>query len=540
MEYLSLADYFAVFKRRKKIFFYIATTFFLLAFLFAANWSNYRATATVEVAQSDIDTTTTSPQETSSLADLRISRLQQKVLSIGSLVEIIKKFDLYERARKKTPVARIAEAMYKKIKLKLISSTLANPASANKASAGQLSAIAFTLSFDYSDPLLAQQVTDELVNRFLSEDTKESHKQARQTSAFLEEQLKLLEDSLAEQEKNIALFRAENGDVSPESFIFNQQITASTLMSLQNVESQITANLGTQGTLRASLATTSPYARTMADGQILTTPSIQLKALQSEYATLTAKYGDAHPDVIKAKRQIKSLKVLTNPKSNSSALRAKISDAKARLKAANKTNGPDHPDVKTLQKQLKKYKSQLASTSRKRKKKEGLIKSDADNPTYLRLATQLQAVQEQYKALVTQREALKKEQEKYTRAIAQNPAVEQRFAALTRDYDNAQMRYRELKERKMLADMNKAIEQGRSGQRLVLANPPGLPMGTQPSRKLFVLGGFVFALLGGLVGVFVLQFISQSVIGPRHMAALVGVEPLVCVPRIKKERKTNG
>ncbi len=540
MEDLSLADYFAVLKRRKKMFFYIATTFFLVAFLFATNWSNYRAIATVEVAQSDIDTATTSSQETSSLADLRIGRIQQKVFSTGSLVEVIKKFDLYKRARKKTPVARIAEGMYKKIKLKLVSSKLANPASANKASAGQLSAIAFTLSFDYSDPLLAQQVTDELVNRFLNEDIKDRRKQARQTAAFLEEQLKLIEASLGEQEKGIALFRAENGDVSPQSFVFNQQIAASTLVSLQNVERQITANLGTQGNLRSNLATTSPYSRTMADGKILTTPSIQLKALQSEYATLTAKYGKAHPDVLKTKRQIASLKTLTNTNSNSPALRAKIKDAQTRLKATKKTNGENHPDVKSLQKQLKKYKSQLASASRKTKNKNSLIKRDADNPAYLQLVTQLNAVREQYKALVAQRDTLQKEQEKYSRAIAQNPAAEQKFSALTRDYDNAQMRYRELKERKMLADMNEAIEQGRSGQRLVLTNPPRLPMGTQPSRKLFVLGGFVFALLGGLVGVFVLQFLSQSVIGPRHMASLVGVEPLVCVPRIKKERKHNG
>src|SRR5581483_406534 len=132
-----------------------------------------------------------------------------------------------------------------------------------------LSAIGFNLSFDYSDPQIAQHVLDELVTRFLDEDLRQRREEAEETSAFLQSQIAALETSMAEQEKKIAAFQEEHGISSPEMLMFNQQASASTLMSLQNLHSQITANEGTQGSLRAQLANVDPYTRVIADGQVL-------------------------------------------------------------------------------------------------------------------------------------------------------------------------------------------------------------------------------------------------------------------------------
>ncbi len=547
MEELQLSDYFSILKRRRNLFIAVASVVFVLSVFFTLSWSNYRSEATVEVAQSEIPDSIATPTGMNAqdmlrtLADLRISRLQQRVLATGSLVEIITKFNLYPTARQSAPIAEIAEKMRKKIKLQLLGSSLANPASAQRVSPDQLSAIAFNLSFDYSNPLLTQQVTNDLVSRFLDEDLKERRKQAKETSAFLETQIKILEETLKAQEKQIADFRAEHGDIRPETLAFNQQIAASAQMSLQNIEGQISANMGLQGTLRGQLASVDPYSRVLAEGQLLTTPTIQLKTLRSNYAEMTAKYGASHPDVLKAKRQMEALEAETGATAgNTPALQATVTDVRARLETAQKTYGSENPEVVSLRNQLSKLEGQLAAARNAPFSDDASIKRDADNPAYLQIAAQLKATEEQYKALLKQKAALQAQQEKYQKAVLANPATEQKMAELTRDYDNAQLRYRDLKAKKMSADMVSTIEEDRSGQKLVIINPPELPTGTMPSKKIFLVGGLAVSGMAGLAAVIVAQLLAQSVVGPRHLASLVGAAPLVSVPHLKTRAERNN
>jgi uncharacterized protein involved in exopolysaccharide biosynthesis len=422
--------------------------------------------------------------------------------------------------------------MLGKIKLELVSSTLASPSTAQKASADQLSAIAFTLSFDYSNPLISQQVANELVTRFLDEDLKDRRKSAHETSVFLDAQIKALETSIDDQEKKIADYKKANGGIEPQSLLFNQQAAESILLSIQSIDSQINTNEGTQGSLRAQIATVDPYTRVLADGQILTTPAIQLKALKAQYTTLSAQYGPDHPDVIKVRHQIAALeKQVGHSGPETPEIQSKITDVRANLAAARKTYGPDHPDVVALEHQLAALETKLADLE-KNPSSENIIKQDADNPAYLQLVEELKSAEEQHKSLMKQKDALLAQQAKYQSQIAANPAVEQKLAALSRDYENSQLRYRELKEKKMAADMSETIEQDRSGQRLIIINPPELPIHTQPSRMLFIIGGLIMAAAGGLGSVAAAQFVSQSVVGARHLESLTGVAPLVTIPHI--------
>src|ERR1700677_4937752 len=111
MEDLSLADYLAIAKWRKKYFFLTFSVMMALTLVFALCWSNYRSTATVEIEQPEVAPDMTTPigmnpndvQE--ALADLRIGKIQQKVTAPASLVDIISKFNLYPGGRKVEPMA---------------------------------------------------------------------------------------------------------------------------------------------------------------------------------------------------------------------------------------------------------------------------------------------------------------------------------------------------------------------------------------------------------------------------------------------------
>lgn len=538
MNTLNPLEYVSILRRRKKVFFLVAGIIFSLSVVYALKWSNYRAAATVEVVQPEIaidvaETSGVNAETVEAIADLRIGRLRQKVLSTSSLVDVIAKLNLYPGVRKHTPISYVARQMQKKITIKLLSTPLANPASAQKASTSQLSAIAFVLSFEYGDPLLAQQTVNELVSRFLDEDLKDRRNTAKSTSDFLDGQIEILSESLAEQERKIAEFRAENGNIRPDALSFNQQAAASSTSRLQAIESQIISNIGLQGALRSQLAQTDPYSTIVENGQALTTPSTQLRALKSQYATLTAKYGQQHPDVLKVSRQIDALESQVDPASYTARIKAKITDIQTRLDTTRETYGEEHPDVISLQNQLEKLKEQLSKAGKGKSRSSFAVKKDADNPAYLQIAAQLQAAQEQQKALLAQKEEVRREQEEYQLAISENPAMERQFAALTRDYDNSLILYRELKARKLASNMNEAIEETHNGRRLAVIDAPELPRTTQPARSVFILAGFILALTGGLASVLTLHILSRSIIGPQHLETLVGVAPLVTIPHLR-------
>jgi uncharacterized protein involved in exopolysaccharide biosynthesis len=542
MEELSLYDIFSILKRRRRYILLTGGVLFAIVIFAAAHWSNYRSTATVQIEQSNVSEalaapTGSNPEEmTEALADQRISQVEQTVTSLDSLSAIINKFNLYPDARKTTSMAALAAKMAKKIDLTFIGSTLSNPAEAQKASAEQLSAIAFTLSFDYDDPKITQQVTNELVSRFLEEDLELRRHQAEETSNFLGAQIASLETTMADQEKKIADFRAQHGDSGPAALMFNQQALESTNLELQNIETEISTNEGTEGNLRAQLATVDPYTRVIADGQVLTTPAIQLKALQSQYATLSGQYGPEHPDVVKLKHQIEALQAeQKSDKEGSSSvdtagLQAQIEDVKTNLAAAKATGGDSNPNVIGLQRQLKKLQVRLASAGQSAEDND--TKRDADNPAYLQLVSQLHSTQEQHKSLLAQRDALLAQQEKYQHAVAENPIDEQQMESLSRDYDNEQLRYRELKEKKMAADMSEQLEAGRKGQRLIVNVPPNLPTKTHPSRLLIMAGGLVLSVIGGLGAALLVEATSQNLYGGHQLAQITGTLPLVTVPHI--------
>lgn len=537
---LYLLEYISILKHRKFLFAGVFCFVFILSVLFALNWSKYKAIATVEVTQPEISVEVIESGEPGALmtaeamADLQIGRLKQKVLSTSSLAEIITKLDLYPKQRKAVPIAYIAEKMRDDIAVQLMSTTLANPASAQKATALQLSAIAFTLSFKYDNPVLAQKTVNELVTLFLDEDLKERRSKARKTSEFLDAQIEILTKNLEEQEKKIAEFRAKNGDIRADALAFNQQAAVATTSNLLAIENERISNLGVIGALRAQLVQTDPYVRIMDDqtGEILTTPTIQLRALKSQYASLTAKYGPHHPDVVKVSRQIRAMESNAKSKNDSARIKAQIDDISTKLAVAEKEYGADHPDVISLRKQQDSLNEQLESSEAE--DGSGLdIAGDADNPAYLQIVAQLQAVEEKQKALEKQREDVRKQEEEFRAAIAQNPAAEQQMAGLVRDYDNLMTLYRDLKAKKLSSEMNETIEQGSIGQRLSVIEAPQVPLGTSPSRKMFVAAGFILALGTALGTVLALQIMSQSIVGPHHLESLIGAAPLVKIPHLQ-------
>ncbi len=544
MDSYSLHDYFAIFRRRRTVFVLTVLVFVALTIAVTVTWSTYRSTATIQVRDPDIPQGMTQPIGASpasmiqALADQRIEQIQQQVTATSTLVEIITKFNLYAKRRESTPMTDIVNAMRKKIKLNLVSADLANPSAAQHLEGSQLSAIAFTMDFTYGDPLTAQQVCNELVTRFLDADIKRRRSESKSATGFLANQITALEQTLADQERKIGEFRAEHPDIRPETLAYTQQIAATVEINIQDVERQLQAFDRSRGDLLAQLANVEPYSRVVADGQLLTTPAIQLKALQAKYSTLIGQYGSVHPDVVKLRHQIEALQAQVGSTPETANLQTQLADARTQLAAAQKTYGGSHPDVVALRRQVTSLEGQLA-TKAKNPTQGSLIKKDADNPAYLMIVSELQSADSQYKALQAQRDQLRQQRDRYRQVIAETPAYEEKLASLSRDYENAQLRYREMKEKKLTADMNDEMEQGRMSQRLDVIEPPDLPTDTRPGRMLILMAGLMLSVASGGGGVLVAERMSRSIHGTRHLTKLVGVPPLAAIPHIftRRERR---
>lgn len=551
MENVGLREYLAVLSRRKAAYFTTAFLIFAACVAFAYLWPpTYRAVGTIQIAQPDIPSDLTAPtgeaisDAVQVFADQRIQQIQQKIVDSANLVDVITKFNLYPKERQVQPLQEIVLKMQKAIKLDLVSADLANPGAVTKLSPGQLAAIAFTLSFDYREPLIAQQVANELITRFLDEDLKRRSQSAKAASDFIAAQATQLEQQLAEQEKQMAEFRAQHAGGQPEDLPFNMQGAATTSQTVDSMTQQLAALDQQRGDMQSKLATTEPYATVVSEGQPLTSPQTMLRALQFQYTTLLGRYGVNHPDVVKLRRQIAALKAMDGTGTDTANIGAKLTDLQAKLAVAQKNYGPTHPDVLSLKRQiahLQREKGFLSPTNQDK-----LNVGDADNPDYVMLQYQLKSIDNQYKALQEQRDVARAQYEHYEQLIAETPAVQREYSALSRDYENAQLRYREIKEKKLSADMNQQMEEGHQGERLEIIDSPQLPLRPHfPPRPIVVILGFVLSLVGGLGGVQFREAMSGAVHGTQHLTDLIGAPPLVAVPTIysqsdlKKRRRSR-
>jgi polysaccharide chain length determinant protein (PEP-CTERM system associated) len=491
MDNLNLRDALSILIRRRTAALAAMLAVFALAVAFAFLWpAKYRSTGTIQIQQPDI------PKEiiesgdpgvaraVEAFADQRIQQIQQKIVATANLVDIITKLNLYADLRQRMPIVGVVQKMQRDIKLDLLSADLANPNAANRLDAGQLAAIAFTIGFDYSDPVTAQHVDNELISRFLDEDLKIRREQASTTSAFLAEQSAALEASLAEQEKRMSDFLSQHAGERNEDLSFNMQMAAQTSTTIDSLNQQLAGLAQQRAATEQQLAASQPYSISTAEGTVLVSPANQLKALQTKLATLSGQYGPNHPDVISVNRQIEALK------------------AKIAAEGAPAGTTP--------------------ATS-----------AEADNPSYLVLQSSLKSIDSQIKTLMSQQADARKQHEVYEKRVSETPSVEREYATLSRDYENAQLRYRELKEKKMSADMNEKLEQGRKGERLVVIDSPDLPSSPHfPPRGIVVVLGFIMGTAAGFGAALLAETMSGSIRGAQQLAALVGAPPLVAVPSI--------
>ncbi len=530
----GLGDYLAILTRRKKQFIIPALIIMLLSIVLAlALPSVYRSEGTILIEQQEIPPDLVRSTVTS-YAGERIQMISQRVMTTNNLSKIIDQYKLYENERKNTSMTVIAEEMRADIGLEMISADVVDPRSGRPTSA----TIAFKLSFSHKNPGKAQKVASELVSLYLNENMKRRTESAVETSGFLATETAKLQKKVAEYEKKLATFKEENVNNLPELRQLNMQMMDRTEREINDVESQI-RNLDERIVyLRSELAQLSPNSTMYgADGQRILGSEDRLKALRAELVTLSTRYADTHPDIIKMRREIKALEKEVGSSGDATELRTKLKEMKGELVTLQERYSKQHPDVKKLQSAIDATQAELDKALQNDKQEQlEATGTKPDNPAYIQLQAQLEASEGELVSLKESQEELKKKMADFEERLLKSPQVEREYRELSREYENVTAKYQEIRAKQLQADMAEALERDKKGERFSLIEPPAVPeKPAKPNRMAILFLGFIFSLAGGVGTVVVAESLSDAVSSTKELVNITGAPPLAVVPYIQTD-----
>ncbi|MDR6788456.1 uncharacterized protein involved in exopolysaccharide biosynthesis [Sphingomonas sp. BE138] len=253
----------------------------------------YRSSATLLVESQELPSTlVTSPINT--IIDQRIAKIREQVLSRGDLIELIEQNNLYADERRSKPLSSIVTKMQDATNLAAVSGDIGG----GGAQPGGTNTIAFTMSYDYSDPAKAQAVMQSFVSRFLEIDATTMAAQANNTVDFLQDQSSKLTDEINRIEAQITAIKARNGSALATGGVVMPANTGSysaQIAQLQSENRQLMAQMQRSG------------------GK---DPMVQ----QAEAALVAARavFAESHPDVVRAKSRLQQAKEIAASQGDSS------------------------------------------------------------------------------------------------------------------------------------------------------------------------------------------------------------------------------
>lgn len=500
----------------------------------------YRSSATILVQEQEVPPDLVRSTITS-FADERIQVISQQVMTRAVLLQLINKYGLYEKDRGRMTSEDILERMRKDIKLSTVNADISDRSSGRRVNA----TIAFKISYDAPQPDSAQKVVDDLVSHYLNENVKVRQQSVAETTAFLTQEADRLAKQIQAIEVKLAEFKRRNVGRLPESSAVNVQLAERTASELQRVERETSMLQDRKLSLEAQLALVRPNAPTVSgtEGERIPTSEERLRALQARYASISAVYGADHPDVRRVQREMAALKAETGAPGKVDTA-DQLKKLEAELAALKERYGDDHPDVQRLKRSIAALTAsevKPATAPRAGNKRSVDPIQTADNPAYLVLAAQLDSTKRELTQLSSLRDDLRARQRTYDTRLLQIPEVEREYSELTRDYGNAQTRYREIKAKQMQAEGAVELEKDSKAERFSLGEPANLPQSPfSPNRPAIALIGLVASLGSGLGLAWLREAFDPSVKGPLELARITPVPILTAIPYIETRWERVG
>ncbi|HZS55085.1 MAG TPA: GNVR domain-containing protein [Bryobacteraceae bacterium] len=458
--------------------------------------NRYTSQATLLVVQQQVPERYVVPTTSTSLADA-LQAMKEEVLSRTRLSEIIGDFDLYAKERTALPPEQIIDLMRRNIDIQPLN---ADPE--------RRDFNAFRISFTATSPHLAQDVTSRLTSLFIQANLKTREDQAKNTTRFLSEQLKVVANRLVEQEQRLRDYKMQHLGELPEQEQGNVAILGGLQAQLQNTEASLSRAQQQRVYLESLL---DDYRRGSAHGALLgnglsgthiVTPlaaaTAELTRLQTVRDNLLSRYTSAHPDVKKAEADVVRQSQVVD--------RLRTSES-----AQSNSNTPQTP-----------------------------INSEDDIST-IQIRSQLEANRVEIDGLLGDQKRLKAAAADYQHRLDATPVTEQQLAEVLRDYDLLKKEYADLLSKQEQSQLASSLEKQQEGQQFRLVDLPSLPtVPSSPKRLKMSLGGIAGGLFVGLAFALLREMRKQPFHDEKELKKCFSVPvvsvPLVLTPREKRNR----
>lgn len=493
----------------------------------------YRSSATVLIEQQEIPEDLVRSTVTS-YADQRIQMITQRAMTFANLSEIIRKYDLYADARKRTPLEEVVEQMREDIDQQMISADVVDPRSGRPVSA----TIAFRIAYSNENPQLAQKVANEIVSKFLEENLRNRNEMAEQAETFLADELAKLRGRISELEERIARFKQENMGSLPEQLAANRTSLDRKESEIDEISRRIQSLEERRVYLTSQLSVVDPFTSVVGNGQNsgMRTEG-RIRMLQDRYLSLSSMYTQDHPDVVRVRMELDELM-----KGSSVALDRRFVEKQLQILEADyqkmaTTYSPDHPDMVRTLRQLNEYRIFARDLPTQPRRS---VNEDADNPAYIQLAATLESTEIEIDSLRKSRIALQQKIEELELALTSAPDIEKSYRNLLRDHENTTRRYQELKGKQLEAQLARSLEVERKSERFTLIEPPMIPeRPVKPNRLLLIALGFILAAVMAVAVIWVLESADQTIRSSADIVRLTGQSPLAVIPRIQIRDETD-
>jgi polysaccharide chain length determinant protein (PEP-CTERM system associated) len=469
---VGITDMLAIVTRRK---WYVIAPF-LAVFLIATTTAflippKYRSTSTILIEDQEIPKEYVSANVTS-YADQRLQSINQKIIGTTRLLEIINRFNLYADIKKKKPIEEVVAKMRKDIKFSTINADVKDPRSGQAAQA----TIAFSVSYDGTNPAVVQQITNELSSLYLSENLQVRQKQSTGTAHFMEDEMKGVQTELAVIDSKIATYKQRNLNTLPEL----NQLNLQTLDSLDRDVRQSNEQLRSLREKESYLQSEMSSIPTDSANQDKT----RLSELRVRLVDLKSRLSDKHPDVIKAK--------------------AEISELTKQLRGTNR----DTPEGKP------------------------------DNPTYLNLQSQLASNRSDIASVKRQLDDYSLKRESFRKRIEASPRVEEGYKAMISERNSLQMKNDDLSRKFMEARVANGLEKEQLGERFTLIDAARLPeKPISPNIPAIILIGFVLGIGSGCGAAALKETSDGSVYSIEELARATRLPVLGAIPEIETDQE---
>jgi polysaccharide biosynthesis transport protein len=500
----------------------VATT--LLALLLPAS---YRSTATILIEQQEI------PQEyvrsvITSFADQRVQVISQRVMTTQNLLSLIDRYDLYPDTRQKEPREALLLRMRGDIGMRMISADVIDPRSGRPTQA----TIAFSVSYQSRSPDLALKVANELTTLYLNENLTSRTQLSEQTSSFFSEESERQAKHIAELDQILAAFKEKHRHDLPELEQLNVTTLERTDLDLKDAETKVGAIESQRVLLEAQLAQLNPNSQVFSDtGERVMGPEDRLKALKSQLASYKAKYAPGHPDIVRTQREVDGLEKEVHIDDDTGDRMRQLDEARAQLARAREKYSPDHPDVLRLQRSVDSLEGSVKDAEAVGKKREAT--NHADNPVYIQVKGQLDALSVDRESAIKHRDELQAKLDDYERRMSDSPNVERQYREMARDLESAQLKYQEVLAKQTEAQISGNLETERKGERFTMIEPPQLPeKPVSPNRTLILILGLLLSVAAGVGGAALHESFDASVRGPNDIRSLLQVPALASIPVI--------